>query len=64
MPCKGRLIRPSVHRSNKHYAVGDCHGRNCMIVGSTTTVQSVPITTNVVGSNSTPAKCTRCIIMQ
>ena len=64
MPCRVRLIRPSVHRSNKHYAIGDRHGRDCMIVGFTTTVQSVPITANVVGSNPTQAKCTRCIIMK
>ena len=64
MPYRGRIIRPNVHRSIKHYAIGDRNGRDCIIVGLTTTVQSVPITTNVVGSNPTQAKCTRCIIMK
>ena len=64
MPYRGIIIRPNVHRSNKHYAIGDRHDRDCMIVGFTTTVQSVAITTNVVGSNPIQAKCTRCIIMK
>ena len=64
MPYRGRIIWPNVHRSNRHYAIRDRQGRDCMIVGFTTTVQSVPITTNVVGSNPKQAKCTRCIIMK
>jgi hypothetical protein len=37
MPYRGRIIWPNVHRSNKHYAIGYRHGRDCMIVGNTTT---------------------------
>ena len=37
MPYRCRIIRPNVHRSNKYYAIGGRHGRDCMIVGFTTT---------------------------
>jgi len=37
MPYRGRIIRPNIHRSKKHYAIGDRLGRDRMIVGFTTT---------------------------
>ena len=37
MPFGDRIIRPNVHRCNKHYAIRDRHGRDWMIVGITTT---------------------------
>ena len=32
MTYRDKIIRPNVHRSNKHYAIGDRHGRDCRIV--------------------------------
>jgi hypothetical protein len=42
------LFGLSFHKIKRY--VG-CRGRDCMVVGFTTTVQSVPITTKVVSSN-------------
>jgi len=38
-------------------------GRECMVVGIKLPMQSVPITNNVVRSNSIQARCTRYNIM-
>jgi len=43
--------------------VGDCRGRDHMVVGLTRTLQSVPITTKDVSSNPARARCTRYNIM-
>ena len=42
---------------------GGCHGRDHMVVGFQLPMQSVPITTNVVSSNTTQARCTQYNIM-
>jgi hypothetical protein len=36
-----------------------CRGHDCMVVGFTTPMQSVPITTKVVSSNPVRARCTQ-----
>ena len=43
--------------------MGGRHGRDRMVVGFITSMQSVPIATNIVSSNPTQARCTQYNIM-
>ena len=55
----GLLVLCIVYTGSKYINVIYSGGRDCMVVGFTTTVQTVSITTNTLSSNPTQAMCAR-----